>query len=94
LYANDLAIDAVKAGKTTLPNRAIIVKENYGQDKKTLMGITPMYKMDGYNPEGGDWYWAKYGPKGKVEAAGKLKGCIGCHSRVKQNDWIFTSPKM
>jgi hypothetical protein len=94
LYANDIAIDAVKAGKVTMPNGAILVKENYGKDKKTLMSLTPMYKIDGYNPEGGNWYWAKYGPKGKVEAAGKLKGCIGCHKIVKQKDWLYTSPKM
>ncbi len=94
LYANDLAIDAVKAGKIIMPNGAILVKENYGKDKKTLMSITPMYKIEGYNPDGGDWYWANYGPDGKIAAAGKPKGCVDCHRRVTQKDWLFTSPKM
>jgi hypothetical protein len=90
LYANDIAINAVKAGMKTMPDGAILVKENYGKDQKTLMAVTPMYKVPGYNPDAGDWFWGKYGPDGEVMAAGKLKGCIQCHAAVKDNDWIFT----
>lgn len=92
LYANAPAIEAAKAGQP-MPEGAIIVKENYGKDKKTLMAITPMYKIEGYNPDGGDWYWAKYGADGKVAAAGKPKGCITCHSVQKDKDWLFTEAK-
>jgi hypothetical protein len=90
LYANDIAINAAKAGMKTMPNGVILVKENYGKDQTTLMAITPMYKFKGYNPEAGDWFWGKYGPDGKVMAAGKVNGCIQCHEDVKDNDWIFT----
>lgn len=89
LYANDAAIQAAKAGKP-MPDGAILVKENYAEDKKTLMAVTPMYKVAGFNPDAGDWFWAKYGADGDIQAAGTPKGCINCH-RVKQNqDWIFT----
>jgi hypothetical protein len=93
LYANPVAIEAAKAGKIEMPDGALIVKENYGKDQKTLMAVTPMYKIEGYNPDAGDWYWAKYGADGSVEAAGKPEGCIRCHSVKKQNDWIFTEVK-
>ena len=76
-----------------MPEGAIIVKENYGKDQKTLMAITPMYRVKGYNPEGGDWFWGKYGPDGKIMASGKPKGCIQCHAAKKDNDWLFTEPK-
>jgi hypothetical protein len=89
VYANTAALKAAREGKP-MPDGAIIVKENYGKDKQTLMAVTPMYKIDGYNPEGGDWYWAKYGADGSVDKAGKVKGCIQCHSVKKNNDWIFT----
>lgn len=92
LYANKPAIEAAKAGRP-MPEGAIILKENYGKDQKTLMAVTPMYKIKGYNPEGGDWYWAKYAAGGKVEAAGQPKGCITCHSVQKDKDWLFTEAK-
>jgi len=87
-----VALKAAHDGKP-MPEGAIIVKENYGKDKKTLMAVTPMYRIKGYNPEGGDWYWAKYGADGTVLKAGKVKGCIDCHSVQKTKDWIFTPTK-
>ncbi len=92
IYANGIALKAAREDKP-MPNGAIIVKENYGEDKKTLMAVTPMYRVKGYNPDGGDWFWGKYGPDGKVMAAGKPKGCIGCHGAQKDKDWLFTQPK-
>jgi len=90
LFANKLAIDAAKAGKD-MPNGAIVVKENYGKDAKTLMAITPMYKVEGYNPEEGDWFWAKYKADGTVDKAGKVKGCIKCHGQVEDQGWIYNN---
>ena len=92
LFANPIALKAAREGKP-MPDGAILVKENYGGDKKTLKAVTPMYKVKGYNPEGGDWFWVKYGPNGKIQAAGKPKGCVDCHRAVKDKDWVFTQPK-
>jgi len=92
LYANSLALKAARAGKP-MPDGAIIVKENYGEDKKTLMAITPMYKVNGYNPEAGDWFWVKYEPNGKALKEGKVKGCIDCHRAQEAKGWLFTEPK-
>lgn len=87
VFANKLALDAVKTGKP-MPPGAIIVKENY-KDKNTMVSLTPMYKVKGYNPSGGDWYWTKISPDGKLLAEGKLKGCLRCHEAVKSKSWIF-----
>ena len=92
LYANGLALKAAREGKP-MPEGAIIVKENYGKDQKTLMAITPMYKVKGYNPDAGDWFWAKYEPTGKALKSGKVKGCIDCHRTQEDKDWLFTTPK-
>lgn len=86
LFVNDVALKALNEG-ADMPDGAIIVKENYSKDKK-LMAITPMYLKKGYNPEAGDWFWAKYGPDGEVMAAGKVEGCINCHRT--RSDWLFT----
>ncbi len=48
-----------------------------------------MYKVKGYNPKAGDWYWVKYGTDGSVAKAGKPKGCVSCHSGAEDNDYIL-----
>jgi hypothetical protein len=93
LYANSIALQAVRHGKTELPPGSMIVKLNYAKDKETLKAITPMYKVEGYDPEAGDWFWAKYGPDGEDKAAGKVQSCIQCHKARKAHDWIFTEAK-
>jgi hypothetical protein len=92
LYANDIAIEAAENDEP-MPHGAILVKENYGPDKEKLLAVTPMYKVEGYNQGGGNWFWAKYGPKGKAMAAGKVDSCINCHAARKNMGWIFTRPK-
>lgn len=92
IMANAIALKAARRGEK-MPHGAIIMKENYNK-KKELVALTPMYRMKGYNPEGGDWFWMKTGPDGdKIMAEGKIKGCIDCHARVKKKDWIFHPPK-
>ena len=49
-----------------------------------------MYKVAGFDPAGGDWFWVKYAPDGMVLAEGKPKECVSCHGQKKDNDWLFT----
>jgi len=86
VYVNDEAY-----GSSTAPAQygSIIVKENYTKKKK-LAALTVMYKVKGYNPEGGDWFYVRYKPKnGKAKPYGKPKGCVSCHSANSDNDYIF-----
>lgn len=83
-----------------LPNGSIVVKENYGPEKKQLMAITVMYRSKGYNPDAGDWYWVKFHSNGSVAKAppemqsmplaGKPMGCIKCHGEsAAGGDFVF-----
>ena len=92
LFVNDKAYAALQAGEE-MPDGAIVVKENYADDKETLVAITPMYKSKGYNPDAGDWFWAKYSEKADVQAAGKVESCIECHMKAKDHDWLFSMKK-
>lgn len=90
-YVNDVALKSIKTQKGMVDG-AIIVKENYMPDKM-LAAITVMYKVKDYNPEGGDWFWMKFAPDGKIEASGKsgmVDMCIGCHAKAKGNAYLFT----
>lgn len=92
-YLNPEAHQALTGDAASFPPGAIIVKENYTPDS-TLAAVTTMYKVDGYSPEAGDWFWVKHLPDGSVDAdgnaQGRVKGCIACHSGKRDNDYIYT----
>jgi len=88
VYINASLASALPIASRTAPNGSIIVKENFTADKK-LSNVTVMAKVTGYNPEYGDWFWAKYDPQGKVAAEGKVKECYECHAGVKDNDYVI-----
>lgn len=85
VYVNDKAL---KSAHPPVQYGAIEVKENYSPAKE-LKAITVMYKVKGYNPKDGDWFWVKYTPAGKADKFGKPKGCIGCHGTRAKNDFIL-----
>ena len=72
VFVNDRALDS---SQPPVQYGSIAVKENYGKDKE-LKAITVMYKVTGYNPDAGDWFWAKYSPEGKADKFGKPEGCV------------------
>jgi len=90
-YVNDIALTGIKNKVGTLPVGSMIVKENY-MPNKMLGAVTVMYRVDGYDPNGGDWFWAKYKADGSIAKEGKVNGCINCHAAVINNDWVFTGP--
>ena len=73
-----------------MPDGAIIVKENYTAEKQFAL-VTLMYKVDGYNPEHNDWFWAKITADGQVEAEGQVAGCQACHGGRRDNDYVMTA---
>jgi hypothetical protein len=87
VYVNQRALEAVKADKP-LPAGSIVVKENYNADKE-LAAVTPMYLVEGYNPEAGDYWWAKISPQGEIMAEGKVASCIKCHAHADGGDYLF-----
>ncbi|MEN6319945.1 MAG: cytochrome P460 family protein [Syntrophaceae bacterium] len=89
-YVNDTALKAITGKKGKFPDGAIIAQDNFSKNKK-LKFISVMYKVKGYNPQGGDWFWAQYKPDGRIESQGKVDECIKCHAAQKGNDYVYTS---
>jgi hypothetical protein len=67
-----------------------VIIDNFKADKK-LDAIGVMYKIKGYNPADGDWFWAQFSPDGKVIEEGKIDECIRCHAAQKTNDYVYSS---
>ena len=84
VYVNERALNSVRP---PVQYGSIQVKESYNKAKE-LKAITVMYKVPGYNPEAGDWFWAAYTPDGKAKPFGKPAGCIGCHGVRANNDFV------
>jgi hypothetical protein len=87
-YVNENALYSFLV-KEKMASGSFIVTENYTSDRE-LTALYVMYKIKGYNPQGGDWFWAQYDPKGKAVQSGQVKGCIDCHSSQEANDYVFT----
>jgi len=97
------------AGKIVIDGtlRNIIAKRNYhgetisidkvaSDPAKYLQAITVMLERPGYDPETGDWFWAKYRADGSLDTnpegimlAGKVADCIACHTTAPGGDMIF-----
>ena len=92
-YLNPAAAQAAADGAGQMPPGAIVVKDNFMPDGM-LGASTVMYKIEGYNPEAGDWWWAKFMPDGTVDmdgmAQGRVEMCIGCHAKGADNDYLLT----
>ena len=87
VYVNERGLGSLEA---PVQYGTLIVKENYGDSLgKNLKAVTLMYKVKGYNPEAGDWYWVKYSPEGVVQKQGKPQGCIDCHASREDSDYIM-----
>ena len=90
-YLNPTAFHALENMTGTIPYGGIIVKENYSPEAVFSL-VTVMYKVKGFNPENADWFWAKIGAAGDVQAEGKLAGCQACHGADRANDFVLTAP--
>lgn len=93
IFVNDVALAAAEDFTGELPLGSIILKENYTgtmvDEPGDLDALTIMYKVEGYNPDQGDWYWLKVLADGTIAAEGKVAGCIGCHGQANNKDYVL-----
>ncbi len=107
ILGNDIAIEAARSGKTNpWPDGAILGKVVWKQteEKNWKKAIAPdrfvhaefMFRDSRkWASNGTGWGWARWVGKGQKpygKNAGVSQECIGCHTPVKGNDWVFTSP--
>jgi len=85
-YMNDIANDNI----TTLPHGSVIIKEGYTRSHD-LKGITFMQRIEGYDPENGDWYWGMMNEQGEVTSGGRMQSCIDCHAGADGGDYSFAN---
>ena len=88
VFANSMMVDSLPIPDRKAPYGAIIVKENLTIDKE-LNQITVMAKVEGFDPEHNDWFYAAFDKGGNVLAEGAPDGCVSCHTGMRDNDYII-----
>lgn len=90
-----LFIDETAASAPLEPKHgSTIVKENFNEDEE-LLSITVMKRIEGFDPENGDWWYARYTADGEITTAdgkpvaGKVESCVNCHRASEGADFVF-----
>ncbi|MFH1033049.1 MAG: cytochrome P460 family protein [Pseudomonadota bacterium] len=92
VFVNDIAH---KSKGRTLPVGSILVREGQNMGTNTyapngeIKAYTVMYKAQGFNPKGGNWFWAVYTGTGQALDSGALTECIKCHQTSWNNDYVL-----
>ncbi len=84
-------VNSVAAEHPAAPDfGSVIVKENYAaRDLTSLHSLTVMQRIEGYDPDNGDWFWARYTPSGELTHSGKVESCSDCHFDAGGEDFVF-----
>lgn len=88
VFINDIAAGDLM----NYPAGSIIVKHGYNAaNEGSFTGTASvMYKVDQYDPNNADWFWAIVQvADNSVLAAGKIADCSGCHSSAEGGDLSF-----
>ena len=89
-FINTQVESAIASFDGALPDDSIIVKENLGTGEGPESGsLTIMWKVQGFDPENNDWFWANITADGDVQASGSIATCIACHLGARSNDFVF-----
>ena len=87
IWINDIISDFFEdsSENNLLPNGSIIVKEGYSDENgSSLNNITIMKKIDSYDPNNNNWFWANFNEGGALAGKnGSESSCYNCHSLGK-----------
>ena len=87
IWSDSATLAALTAGEP-VADGSILVKCGFEDAEGATVGdeghaLTAMQKIEGYDPDHGDWFWAKFDPNtGEALTAGSASGCYGCHEAL------------
>lgn len=92
VYVDNLARDAMLRGKPAkFPVGSTIVRERLADPNASPEMLAVMIKRGpGFNSKGGDWEFLTLEGDGvKVKSRETTGACLGCHSRQKDQGFVF-----
>lgn len=88
VYVNQIAREAIDKKSGSMPAGSIVIKDAHGPTGDFQNALL-MYKIPGFDPPNGDWYWSTRRNTGAVGTSGSIAGCYNCHTRSAANDQLF-----
>ena len=49
-------------------------------EKRLMLGERGGKKIEGFDSDHGDWFWASYDSNGDINKAGSISSCYNCHA--------------
>jgi hypothetical protein len=101
MYINRPSLESLKASEA-VPSGAVIVMETHSARRGSGDRLIPTQlnnlfireKRQGWNvADSGEWQSAWYSPSGSL-VSDNQSSCIGCHTRVRDRDYLFTLPAL
>ncbi|MGF1524017.1 MAG: cytochrome P460 family protein [Leptolyngbyaceae cyanobacterium] len=102
MYVNPTALEALQTSDT-VPSGTVLVMETHSAEEGRDGHLTPTRfnnvfvreKRAGWrvNEDSGEWRSAWYGPEGSL-VSNRQSSCIGCHTMVRDRDYLFTLPAL
>lgn len=101
MYVDRPSLEGVRASET-VPSGAVIVMETHSARRDSgdrliptqLNNVFVREKRQGWDvTDSGEWQSAWYSPSGSL-VSDNQSSCIGCHTRVRARDYLFTLPAL
>ena len=102
MYVNPKVLEALRTREIP-PSGTVLVMETHSAQPSSdgrlmptrLNNVFVREKRDGWrvNEDSGDWRSAWYSPGGSLVSSSQ-GSCIGCHTRVRDRDYLFTLPAL
>jgi Cytochrome P460 len=101
LYINREGLQAIATSQTVSSGTVIAMETFAARPSKEgqliptqLSSVFVREKRRSWNiPDSGEWQSAWYSPSGALVSA-EQSSCIGCHTRVRDRDYLFTLPAL
>ena len=97
-YINDTGMEAFREGTTPYPEGTLFLGAVYKVERDGAQvnegkgaGFTLMRKDPDAAGTGG-WAFAQYTPDGQLVEQDEAQACFQCHTRVKDQDYVFSRP--
>ena len=92
VFANELALDAIRRELREFPEGSVLVREKQSSKdpaKPELLAVM-IKRQEGFNTNGGDWqFLTTNGSLTKVNLNQKIGICLDCHETQKRNDFVY-----
>lgn len=88
-HLDPTAMEAYQNNAFPYANGVEVVKEGHANADGPVNALYIMKKIEGYDPENGDWFYARANGDGVVAEQGRMQMCISCHRVARDKDFIY-----